>query len=90
MAIQVTCPGCLKRFKVSDKFAGRKGPCPNCKAELQIPRADEKVVIQEPDEFVSGGKTSAGRLDIKPIARRDTKVSPVVAVGMPTPLSLDR
>ena len=82
MAIQITCPGCLKRFQVSDKFAGKKGPCPSCKTEIQIPRADQKVVIQEPDEFVSGGKSVAGRPDIKPIARRETKVKPIVIVAI--------
>jgi len=81
MAIQVICPGCHKRFKVNDKFAGKKGPCPSCKVEIQIPRADEQVVIQEPDEFVSGGKSVAGRPDIKPIARRETKVKPIVIVA---------
>ena len=82
MAIQIVCPGCLKRFKVSDRFAGKKGPCPNCKTEIQIPRAEEEVVIQEPDEFVSGGKTLAGRHDNRPIARRDTKIKPIVAVAV--------
>ena len=82
MAIQIVCPGCHKRFKVSDKFAGKKGPCPSCKTEIQIPRADEQVVIHEPDEFVSGGKSVAGRPDIKPIARPDTKVKPIVVVAV--------
>ena len=82
MAIQIVCPGCHKRFKVSDKFAGKKGPCPNCKTEIQIPRADQQVVIHEPDEFVSGGKSVAGRPDIRPIARRETKVKPIVVVGV--------
>lgn len=82
MAIQIVCPGCLKRFQVSDKFAGKKGPCPSCKTEIQIPRADQEVVIHEPDEFVSGGKSVAGRPDIKPIERREDKVKPVVIVAV--------
>ena len=82
MAIQIVCPGCRKRFQVSDKFAGKKGPCPNCKTEIQIPRADERVVIHEPDEVISGGKAVASRPDIKPIARRETKVKPIVVVAV--------
>src|SRR3990170_650254 len=27
MSIIIVCPGCGKRFKVSDKFAGKIGPC---------------------------------------------------------------
>ena len=58
MAIQVTCSGCHARFKVSDKYAGRKGPCPKCKAEITVPDADEEVVIKSHDEF--GGARDAG------------------------------
>lgn len=58
MAIQVTCPGCKKSFKVSEKFAGKQGPCPSCKAVIRIPAANapaanapaaSEVVIHEPD-----------------------------------------
>ena len=41
MPIQVTCPSCLKRFQVSDKFAGKSGPCPNCKKSLRVPDKSE-------------------------------------------------
>ena len=30
MAITVTCPGCHKKFVVSEKFAGKSGPCKYC------------------------------------------------------------
>ena len=82
MPIQVVCPGCRKRFKVSDQFAGREGPCPNCKATLKIPKADEQVKIHEPEQFTSGDKTVVGKIDIKPIARRETRVKPVVGVAI--------
>lgn len=82
MPIQIVCPGCRKRFKVSDQFAGREGPCPNCKATLKIPKADEQVKIHEPEQFTSGGKTVSGKLDIEPIVRRETKVRPLVAVAV--------
>lgn len=75
MAIQVTCPGCLTRFQVNDKFAGKKGPCPKCKAQIQIPEANEAVVIHSPED--AGPKDSQGRLVLKPIEREEVKVTKV-------------
>ena len=68
MAIDVTCPGCFKRFQVSDRYAGMKGPCPSCNVIINIPR--DKLRIAEPDEFESGGKTIKGRAVLKPIDRK--------------------
>jgi hypothetical protein len=68
MAIDVTCPGCFKRFQVSDRYAGQKGPCPNCNTIITIPK--EQVTIHAPDEFQSGGKTIKGRAILKPIDRK--------------------
>ena len=48
MAIDVICPGCFKRFQVSDQFAGRTGPCPGCKTVISIPTLEDQVVIEEP------------------------------------------
>jgi len=76
MPINVVCPGCKKRFAVSDKFAGKKGPCPKCKTIIQVPEKGEEVVIHAPEDF--GPKDSKGRAVLKPIARKETKVSPVV------------
>jgi len=68
MAIDVTCPGCFKRFQVSDKYAGMKGPCPSCNTIIDIPKASVKVHV--PEDFVSGGKTVKGRAILKPIDRK--------------------
>ena len=68
MPIKVICPGCTKRFTVSEKFAGQKGPCPHCKAEIKIPEvAEEEVVIHAPENF--GPKDAGGRAVLKPIER---------------------
>ena len=75
MAISVVCPSCLKRFQVSDKFAGKSGPCPNCKATIQVPAVEVKVHV--PEEFASGGRTAAGKLATKPIARIQAKLHPL-------------
>ena len=82
MAIRVTCPGCHKRFKVSDQFAGRSGPCPNCKTVIRIPTKDEEVKLHGPEGFGAGVR---GAMTTKPILREETTLQPVfllsVAVG---------
>ncbi len=80
MPINVTCPGCHKRFTVSDKFAGQKGPCPNCKATIQIPDKSSEVVVHAPESF--GPKDSSGRAVLKPIFRQETRFSPIAAIAI--------
>jgi len=43
MPLHVICPGCLKRFQVSARFAGMKGPCPNCGTVISIPSEPLKL-----------------------------------------------
>ena len=77
MSIIVVCPGCLKSFKVSDKFAGKSGPCPNCKRTLQVPTKETEVKVHAPEAFAGGGKSAAGKLITKPIAQVNAKLKPV-------------
>ncbi|MBL9084323.1 MAG: hypothetical protein JNK76_21155 [Planctomycetales bacterium] len=88
MPIPVVCPGCKASFNVSDKFAGKQGPCPKCKTVITIPKADqvkktEEVKIGEPEDVRPGsgppGKSKTGRPNLKPITRTDLKLSPVVS-----------
>lgn len=82
MPIQVTCPGCLARFSVSDKYAGQTGPCPKCKKAIKIPDKSQEVVIHAPDD---GPKDSKGVSILKPIRRKDlkfTKVQIGTAIGV--------
>jgi hypothetical protein len=82
MPIPVVCPGCKARFAVSEKFAGKKGPCPKCKAVILVPEAiQEEVKIHVPEQFASGGKNAKGRAVNKPIARPQTKIQPVLLVA---------
>jgi hypothetical protein len=74
MPISVVCPSCKARFQVSDKFAGKHGPCPKCKAPITIPTLEEQVQIHAPEEFASGGKTMTGEAAVKPIVRKETKL----------------
>ncbi len=83
MAIPVTCPSCLKRFNVSDKFAGKSGPCPNCKKSIRIPDKTDEVVIHAPDD--AAPKDSKGRSILKPIRRTEVNLS--VPVILATSLS---
>ncbi len=80
MPIEVLCSGCKTRFNVSEKFAGKKGPCPKCKAIITVPEKTEEVVVHAPQEF--GPKNASGVGVLKPIARKYAKVSPVAIVGI--------
>lgn len=83
MPIPVTCPGCLSRFTVSDKYAGKKGPCPKCKKELMVPDKSQEVVIHAPE--TTGPKDSKGVAVLKPLKRAEFKLSTretIVAVAV--------
>lgn len=73
MPIQVTCRHCLKRFQVSDKFAGKTGPCPSCKKPIEIPAADQEVVIHAPSD--GAPVDSTGTSVLKPIVRKETDIT---------------
>src|SRR5436190_9570650 len=78
MPIQVTCPGCMKRFSVADKFAGQKGPCPKCKTVILIPKKEEEVIIHAPEHSEAGAVGTGGRHVLKTYKRRDTRFQPLV------------
>ncbi|MEX2119176.1 MAG: hypothetical protein WD847_06170 [Pirellulales bacterium] len=87
MPIPVTCPGCKAKFTVSEKFAGKEGPCPKCKAKIKVPKLEdvtpvEEVKIHAPEEYTSGPKTVTGRPATKPIARRETRLALVPTVAI--------
>ncbi|QDT07855.1 hypothetical protein K227x_62840 [Rubripirellula lacrimiformis] len=73
MPIQVTCPKCLKRFQVSEKFAGKTGPCPSCKNQIRVPDESEEVVIHAPDDGAPKDRT--GQSVLKPLKRTETDVT---------------
>src|SRR5437764_1703089 len=72
MAIDVTCPSCHTRFQVSEKFAGKSGPCPKCKTTIKVPEKKDEVVIHAPEDY--GPKTTTGQMVFKPIARTEVKL----------------
>jgi hypothetical protein len=80
MAIQVLCPGCKKRFQVSDQFAGKTGPCPSCKTPIKIPEPTGEVKVHEPEP--SGGRGRSGRLILKPVSHTSARFSWKAALGI--------
>ena len=75
MPIRVTCSKCHTRFNVSDKFAGKEGPCPKCKTKIRVPDKTEEVVIAAPK--TSTPLDSKGESVLKPLRRKETKISTV-------------
>jgi hypothetical protein len=82
MPINVTCPGCLTKFTVADKFAGQKGPCKKCKTIIEIPKLEDQVIIHAPDHSEAGAIGVSGRHVLKTYKRRDTKFQPLVFAGV--------
>jgi len=80
MAIDVTCPSCLTRFQVSEKFAGKSGPCPKCKKTIKVPEKKAEVVIHAPE--VSGPKDSTGVAVLKPISRQDVRLTAIQIIAI--------
>jgi hypothetical protein len=78
MAIAVICPGCKTTFRVSDKFAGQKGPCPKCKTIIEIPKPTGELKLEEPETAATAPKDSKGRSILQPIRRQETRVQPLV------------
>ena len=80
MPISVVCPSCQARFSVSEKFAGKQGPCPKCKKTITVPQPVEEVKIHAPEDFSGGATTVAkdkkGRSVLKPIEREKLVVTP--------------
>lgn len=78
MPIPVICPGCKKSFRVSDKFAGKTGPCPKCGTNITVPKAEADVKIHAPEP--TSGRDSKGRAISKPLGRIETEVGPLTKV----------
>src|SRR4029078_3445076 len=65
-------------FSVGDKFAGKQGPCPKCKAVITIPKPADEVVIHAPEHSEAGAIGVGGRHALKTYKRQDTKFKPLV------------
>src|SRR5262245_6594726 len=76
MPILVTCPGCKAQFNVGEKFAGKQGPCPKCKALITIPKISGASAPPPTPEGKAGPAAAT-----KPGAAPATK--PAAPVGPP-------
>jgi len=82
MSILVVCPDCRKRFRVNEKFAGKTGPCPNCKYPIAVPAKAGEVKIQTPEQFEQGGRSTTDQLVLQPIAREQANFNLLTAAGI--------
>jgi predicted Zn finger-like uncharacterized protein len=82
MPIAVICPGCHAQFRVSDKFAGKEGPCPKCKTVIKVP-AVEEIKIHVPEEAAAAATSSqAAAASLRPTSRKKLELSPVLLTGI--------
>ncbi len=79
----VTCPGCAKRFKVAEKFAGRTINCPLYKTAMTIPPAQlpSAPIPSEPPP-VEPTTTVPAPADLTPA----TNAQPPAAPSLPLPV----
>jgi hypothetical protein len=47
-----------------------------------VPEKSEEVVVHAPEEFAGGGRSTSGKLVIKPVEFETTKLHPVIAVSI--------
>jgi hypothetical protein len=52
MSINVQCPGCGKRYKVDDRFAGKKAKCQSCGGAIAVPAVAPKPAASD-DPFAA-------------------------------------
>lgn len=45
MPIPVVCPSCQHSFAVPDRYAGKRGKCPECESVFRAPTGDEELTI---------------------------------------------
>ena len=83
MAIDVICAGCHKRFQVSEEFAGKKGPCPECQTVIEIPKLEDIVVVHERESTKTGAPAK-----LNSIRRQRTTVSKLELIISLTAIAL--
>ena len=73
MSLHVICSGCLKRFQVNVRFAGKQGPCPNCGTIISIPDESVKMHSTDGEETAKEDQRNAS---LHPIPRNDLVFEP--------------
>lgn len=85
MAISVTCPSCKAKFSVSDKFAGKQGPCPKCKATITIPKPETKPAEPGTAKVGAPAGAAAGKAGAAAAASKPAP-APEVVIHEPEPV----
>ena len=84
MPIPVRCPSCEHAFRVPDKYAGKRGKCPQCKAVFVAQAADET------EEFpVVAGETERAGSEAKTVTVPKPKLLSTVAEKSETATATD-
>ncbi len=73
MPIDIQCNQCKKRFRVPDKFGGRRIKCPNCQEPIEVPAAG--AAEEGSGKGEAGGKPAEGS-DIGPVPEVAEKPAP--------------
>jgi hypothetical protein len=82
MSILVFCPGCRKRYRVNEKFAGKTAPCPNCKHPITVPAPAGELKVHVPEPFEQGGRSTTDQLVLKPVSRVEVVFNPLMAAAV--------
>ncbi|MBE7463958.1 MAG: hypothetical protein HS116_10800 [Planctomycetes bacterium] len=55
MSVKFRCPLCERKIRVRDEYAGKRGGCPNCKKQIDIPAAS---TLDENDQPIGAAEPS--------------------------------
>jgi len=81
--IKLLCPKCGRKLHVGDEMAGRKGRCPQCRAVISIPPADEGAL-----DWMSLAELAEGPRVEQPERRRGSSDRDAAAPPAPKPTAL--
>lgn len=68
MRIDVQCSQCQKRFRISEKFAGKRVKCPKCGGVIPVPEEPSQGTREAADSDAATGEPSGGAAsDVQPV-----------------------
>ena len=96
MAIEIRCPGCLKRLRVADDWAGRMAQCPGCHMTFEIPGISATAVEHQapvvasvhPQTTSRGATPGPGALQRRPIKSSSKLADYLLFRRMITPIAI--
>ena len=79
MAVEIQCGKCSKRFRVADKFAGKRVKCPNCGGPITVPAAGEQPGAGSGEQLSGEG----GSVEAASPSEAVSDSAPQIKVGPP-------